>query len=565
MAGNAAALCRLEDFGMTDEISCATAILRTLMRNGVDTVFGLPGGQLNHFFDAMYDVKDQIRYVGSRHEQGAAYMAFGYAKSTGRVGVYAVVPGPGLLNTTAAICSAYANNTPVLCVTGQIPSKDLGKGIGHLHELPDQLATMRTLTKWAERIMRPEDAPRVVTDAFTQLLSGRRRPVCVETPTDIMGARAAITLLGPAIEASHPALNPDAVDKAAALLAASKRPVILVGGGAIHTKEELLELAMMLQAPVVAFRNGRGIVSDRHFLSQSFVAGYELWKTTDVVLGVGTRMEQQYLHWGTDADMKIIRVDIDAEELSRTGTPEIGIHGDARDAIGALIDALPKYLRHRSSRQEELWELKQSTRKSIDVIQPQMTWLDAIREALPDDGYFIDEITQVGFASWYGFPVFEPRHLITCGYQGTLGYGFATALGVKVAHPDKPVVSISGDGGFLFNVQELATAAQHKINLVSIVFNNNQYGNVKYHQEAWFGGRMLGADLKNPNFVKLAESFGVKGVKANTPQRLIRAMRAGFVHDGPTLIEVPVGAMARPWQFIIRPRVRGAETPDKAS
>jgi len=565
MAGNAAALCRLEDIGMTDEISCATAILRTLMRNGVDTVFGLPGGQLNHFFDAMYHVKDQIRYVGSRHKQGAAYMAFGYAKSTGRVGVYAVVPGPGLLNTTAAICSAYANNTPVLCVTGQIPSKDLGKGIGHLHELPDQLATMRTLTKWAERIMRPEDAPQVVTDAFTQLLSGRRRPVCIETPTDIMGARAAVTLLDPAIEARHPALNPDAIDLAATLLAASGRPVILVGGGANHAKEELLELAMMLQAPVVAFRNGRGIVSDRHFLSQSFVAGYELWKTTDVVLGVGTRMEQQYLHWGTDADMKIIRVDIDAEELTRNGTPDIGIHGDARDAIGALIDALPKYLRHRSSRQEELTELKQSTRKSIDVIQPQMTWLDAIREALPDDGYFVDEITQVGFASWYGFPVFEPRHLITCGYQGTLGYGFATALGVKVAHPDKPVVSISGDGGFLFNVQELATAAQHKINLVSVVFNNNQYGNVKYHQEAWFGGRMLGADLQNPDFVKLAESFGVKGVRANTPQQLIRAMRAGFADAGPTLIEVPVGTMARPWQFIIRPAARGAQSPGKLS
>ena len=550
---------------MTKEMSCAAAILHTLLRNGVDTVFGLPGGQLNHFFDAMHEAQDQVRYVGSRHEQGAAYMAFGYAKSTGRVGVYAVVPGPGLLNTTAAICSAYANNTPVLCVTGQIPSHDLGKGIGHLHELPDQLATMRTLTKWAERILRPQDAPRIVTTAFTQLLSGRRGPVCIETPTDIMGARATVALLDAAIGTPRPTLSLNEIDEAAALLAASRRPLILVGGGAIEASAEVLELATLLQAPVVAFRNGRGIVSDRHYLSQSFAAGYELWKTTDVVLGVGTRMEQQYLHWGTDDDLRIIRVDIDAAELTRNGAPAVSIHGDARDALRALLDALARHPRHHRSREDELTQLKRAMRKSIDVIQPQMTWLDAIREALPDDGYFVDEITQVGFASWYGFPVFEPRHLITCGYQGTLGYGFATALGVKVAHPDKPVVSISGDGGFLFNVQELATAAQYKIGLVSLVFNNNQWGNVKYHQQAWFGGRLLGADLQNPDFVKLAESFGIKGLRITTPQQLVSAMRDGFAHDVPTLIEIPVGTMARPWQFIIRPRIRGAESSKQTS
>lgn len=541
------------------EISCASAILQGLIRHGVDTVFGLPGGQLNHFFDAMHDERGRIRYVGSRHEQGAAYMAFGYSRSTGRVGTYTVVPGPGLLNTTAALCSAYANNEPVLCITGQIPSAAIGKGIGYLHELPDQLATMRTLTKWAERISRPQDASRVIDEAFRQLLSGRRRPVCIETPTDVMGMKTPLGAHQAHSVVQRPALDQDLINEAAALLAKSRQPVIVVGGGVADASEELLELATMLQAPVIAFRNGRGAISDRNPLSQTLVGGYELWKTADVAIGIGTRMEQQYLGWGVDSDLKVVRIDIDAEELTRLGQPAVGIHADAREAITALIDALPRHLSLRASREQEFVQLKHVAQTSIEAIQPQLTWLTAIREALPDEGYFVDEITQVGFASWYGFPVYQPRHLITCGYQGTLGYGFATALGVKVAHPDKPVVSISGDGGFLFNVQELATAAQYKLNLVAIVFNNDQFGNVKYHQEAWFGGKLIGADLVNPDFVKLAESFGVQGVRARTPQELQQAMRKGFASQGPTLIEVPVGKMARPWQFIIRSRVRGQQ------
>ena len=298
---------------MIREMSCATAILQTLISNGVDTVFGLPGGQLNHFYDAMYRTKDRIRYVGSRHEQGAAYMAFGYAKSTGKVGACAVVPGPGVLNTTAALCCAYANNERVLCITGQIPSAAIGKGVGYLHELPDQLATMRTLTKWAERIMRPEDAPCIIDAAFTQLLSGRPRPVCIETPTDIMGVVAPVHLHESGVEVSRPPLNQDLINEAAALLAGSRQPLVVVGGGAVSASAELMELATMLQAPVVAFRNGRGIISDRNAFSQTVVGGYELWKTADVVLGVGTRMEQQYLYWGVDSAMKIVRIDIDTQ------------------------------------------------------------------------------------------------------------------------------------------------------------------------------------------------------------------------------------------------------------
>jgi acetolactate synthase-1/2/3 large subunit len=196
---------------------------------------------------------------------------------------------------------------------------------------------------------------------------------------------------------------------------------------------------------------------------------------------------------------------------------------------------------------------KLAVARDIQKVQPQLAYLEAIREALPRDGIFCDEITQCGFASWYGFPIYRPRSHINCGYQGTLGYGFATALGVKVAHPDKPVVAIAGDGGFMFNVQELATAVQYKIGLVTVIFNSNSFTNVKRQQQEWFGNRIIASDLVNPDFVKLAQSFGAAGLRVNSPKELREALRKAFAEPGPTLIEVPVGQMASPWEFIILP------------
>ena len=537
-------------------LSGANALLQSLLINNVDTIFGLPGGQLDHFFDAMYHAGDAVRFVGSRHEQGAAYMAFGYAKSTGKVGTYTVVPGPGVLNTTAALCSAYANNSPVLCVTGQIPSEGIGSGIGYLHELPDQLATMRSLTKYAERIDHPSQAPEIVNEAFRQLKTGRPRPVSLEMPMDTMAQQAEVNLLPQFTAPDQTALDPDIIDDAAQMIAASKSPMIVVGGGALDAGQEVLELASMIQAPVVSFRNGRGIVSDRHYLAHTIAGGYELWKDTDLVIGIGSRMQPYLQEWKTDSDMKIIRIDIDPTEINRIQTADAGICTNAKVGVTALINALPKYLGKRASRQEELTALKTKIADDIQTIQPQLSYLDVLREELPDDGYLVDEITQVGFASWYGFPVYEPRHLITCGYQGTLGYGFATALGVKVAHPDKPVISISGDGGFMFNVQELATAAQYNIGLVTIVFNSGNFGNVKRQQKEWFGGRYIGSELKNPDFVSLAESFGIQGLKTESPDGLRPLLREALRHNGPSLIEVSVEEMTAPWKFIIREPAR---------
>lgn len=538
-------------------LSGADAILQSLIANDVDTIFGLPGGQLDHFFDAMYKSSDKVKLIGARHEQGAAYMAFGYARSTGKVGTYTVVPGPGVLNSTAAICSAYATDTPVLCVTGQIPSKSIGKGYGELHELPDQLATMKSLTKYAARIEAPSEAPAYVNNAFEALTSGRPRPVSLEMPMDIMAEEAEVGLL-PKFKNDPLAADPDQIKAAAKAIATAKQPLIVVGGGAMHAAEEVLQLAEMMQAPVSSFRSGRGIVSDEHYLGVNLPTGYKLWGKADVVIGIGTRLQLQQQYWGTDADMKIVRIDIDPEEIDRINTPEVGVVADAKVALAALIPELEKHIDIRASREDELLTLKASTRAAIEGVQPQMSYLDVIREELPRDGIFCDEITQVGYTSWYGLPVYKPRQLITCGYQGTLGYGYATALGVKVAHPDKAVISIAGDGGFLFTATELATAVQYGIGLVTIVFNNNKFLNVQRQQNDWFGGRKIASDLHNPDFVKFAESFGAAAYRTNSPEGLRGLIRKGLEHNGPTIIEVTVEKdMETPWKHIITPPNRG--------
>ena len=273
------------------------AIARQLIANGVDTVFGLPGAQMYPFFDALQQRSDAIRTYGARHEQGTAYMAFGYARSTGRPGVCSVVPGPGLLNATAALATAMGANAPVLCVTGQVPSQFIGRGRGHLHELRDQLATIRGLVKWAERIERPADAPRIVNEAFRQMLSGRPGVVCIEMAWDVMASQEQVTQLPPAtIETAHPP-SEMAIEAAAAILAHAKNPMIFTGSGAQHAHVEITALAEALNAPVTAFRGGRGVVGNDHPLGLTCAAAMKLWPACDAVVGIGTRLELPYMRW----------------------------------------------------------------------------------------------------------------------------------------------------------------------------------------------------------------------------------------------------------------------------
>ena len=543
---------------MTDPMMTGgEAVVRALIAQGVDTVFGLPGIQNDWLYNAFFDARDRIRIIHTRHEQGAAYMALGHSLATGRPSVYNVVPGPGFLNSTAALSTAYALNAPVLCLTGQIPSASIGKAQGILHEIPDQLGVIRSLTKWAARIESPAEAPGLVAEAFRQLQSGRSRPVGLEVPMDVLERRAAVPPLDVRLPAEYPAVDLDLIDQAAKRLAGSKRPLIFVGGGAQGVSAEVKELAEILQAPVVAHRTGHGVLDSRHYLSMVQPEAHPLWKGADVVLAIGTNLRVPLQSWGTDDDLTVIRIDVDSAAHGRIQAPAIAITARAEDALAPLIEGVARAAPRRASREEEMRSLGLAWRAACSFLAPQREFLTVIREELGEDGIFVEELTQVGFSARAIFPVYHPRTFITTGYQGTLGFGFPTALGVKVARPDVPVIAVAGDGGFMFTIPELATAVQHGIPVVTIVFNNGQYGNVQQMQRQLYGNRVIATDLVNPDFVKLAEAFGAAAYRATSASELKISIRAALDTGWPAVIDVPVGDLPDVDRFRRLPRIRG--------
>lgn len=527
-------------------------IADALIAHGVDTVFGIPGAHMYDLNDALARRNNTLRFVTTRHEQGAGYMAFGYAKSTGRVGTYTVVPGPGVLNSGAALCTAYGANAPVLCLTGNIMSHLIGQGRGQLHELSDQLALLRGLTKWAERINHPSEAGTVMAQAFQQLRSGRVRPVAVETPWDVFGQRAAVRAVEMLAPVPPPLPDPDSVQAAAQLIAAARKPLIMVGAGAVHAGDEILELAQRLQAPVTAHRSGKGIVGEHLPYGLSMGAAYDWWQDCDLLIGIGSRLELQHMRWRwMPPGLKTLRIDIDPTEMVRL-KPTVGLVTDAALGTRALLQALDGLLPAQTSRLEALNACKQRDLAALQSLQPQVSYLQTIRDVLPRDGFFVEEIAQIGFAARLAFPVYGPRQYVTCGYQDNLGFGFNTALGVKVANPDKVVISVNGDGGFMFGVQELATAVQYGINVIAVVFDNASFGNVRRDQTERYDSRFIGAELRNPDFVKLAESFGARAERVSSPAGLRGALERSIAADVPAVIVVQSerGSDASPWPFL---------------
>lgn len=532
--------------------SAAQAIVDSLIAHGVTMIFGIPGVHTYKLFDALYERRREIQFIGTRHEQGAAYMAYGFAKSTGRVGVYTCVPGPGVLNTTAALCTAYAANAPVLCLTSEIPAADMGRGFGILHELPDQLATLRSLTKWSERIDHPTQVSQIMAEAFGKMTGGRPGPVALECPWDTLGLTALTESSVRAQALDPPAADPSAVESAAKLIRASKRPMIMVGGGAADAASEIAKFAELIQAPVTAHRSGRGIVSEDTPYGLGLAGAYIAWPDTDLLIAIGTRMELQYLRWRKfPPNLKILRIDIDPRELIRRPC-DVGLLTDAALGVRALNGALAGWDLSRPSRAASLAARKSQARADYESVQPQVAYLDVIREALPRDGFFVEEICQVGFTARFALPTYLPRTYVSCGYQDNLGFGFMTALGVKLANPDRVVISVSGDGGFMFGVQELATAVQNQIRLISIVFNNRSFGNVLRDQKTVFNGHFIGERLTNPDFVKLAQSFSAKAYRASNPAELKLVLTSALNDSGPVVIEIPSepGSEASPWPFL---------------
>ena len=538
------------------DMSAGEATAATLLAHGLDTVYALPGVHNDHLFDAFQRAGDALRVVHTRHEQGAAYMALGAALATGKPQTYVVVPGPGLLNSAAALLTAYGMNAPVLALIGQIPAAAIGRGFGHLHEIRDQAGIVARLVDHSARIGGPAEASAKVAKAIASMSHGRPGPAALECAMDVWGKRGAVALVPPVPERA-PRIDEDAVRAAAKLLGKAKRVLIVAGGGAQDASPEVTLLSDMLQAPVLAYRRGRGVLDGRSAFSVTLPLGRDLWGEADAVLGVGTRLLNPMTQWGVDRDLQIVRVDADREEPARLHKPKVALIGDAAPVLRRLINALEKYNSRRPSRRDEMQQHQAKLRDRLGKIGPQLAFVDVIRAELPEDGIYVDEVTQVGFAARLAFPAYRPRTFLSPGYQDNLGWGYATALGAQHARPNVPVLSINGDGGFLYTGNELATAMRHRIPLVAVVFTDGAFGNVRRIQQEQFGNRVIASDLANPDFVKYAESFGAAGRRARTPAELGTALKAAFAAREPTLIEVPVGPMPSPWEFIHMPRVRG--------
>jgi acetolactate synthase-1/2/3 large subunit len=526
----------------------AEALVAALKRYEVKVMFGIPGVQIVDALDAVYR-EGGIRWISTRHEQTSAYMAFGYAKTTGRTGVAMVLPGPGALNTTAAVGTAYAAGVPVLVISGQIGSEFFGQHRRVLHELDAQLDIFSHLTGWSRRASRAEEIPELAGEALRRLTGAPFRPVELEIPVDLW-ARQADMKIPPA--AKIPPLSPDlvAVEQAAALLRRAARPLILTGSGAVDA--DITRLAETLNAAVVMTTEGQGVIDPGHPLC---AGNYTLWrhpvfKQADTILVVGSRLKVAgSIRLEQGPGQYIIRIDHDREELERGYPGGSVIHADAGLAVEALAEACTGG--HSAWTHEEIAGMRNEIRKRFETAAPlQMGIIDAIRRVLPPDGILVPDITNLGFWCDIAYPVARPRTYVDSSYFGTLGYAFPTALGAKIGNPDKPVVAISGDGGFPYASAELATAVQEGINVVTLLFSDDAYGTVSGMQRRRFEGRCIGDKLHNPDYAAFTASFGAIGMRLSSSDDLGNKLEEALEADRPVVIECPVPSMPTTWDVL---------------
>src|SRR5882724_898947 len=520
-----------------------------LQREGVRVVFGLPGVQLYGAMAALRDEKD-IRFILTRHEQATTYMADGYARAGGGVGVALVVPGPGVLNAGAGLSTAYSCSSPVFLVAGQVPKRYLGKDVGVLHEINEQLDVVKPVTKWRKRVLEVSEIPAAVQEAFRQLKTGRPRPVHLEIPPDTLEDEGEAELLPPVTVTRTAAPDAD-IERAARVLLDGTRPIIYAGGG-VHASgahEALTAVAEYLQAGVVQSAEGKGSVSDQSDLA----LGAALWPknplreyldAADTILVVGSRCAVAAFQ----PNQKIVQLDVDAEEIGRNHSVAVGLVGDARLTLERLLERLRTDAPPKPSRKREREQLRDAL-TAMDTQEPNHSILASLRAGTPEDAIVIAGMTQIGYYSRPFWPVYRPRTYLTSSYSGNLGFEYPTALGAKVAQPDRAVVAICGDGGFMYNAQEMSTAVKYGINVVAVVFNDEAYGNVARDlDEAW--GGTWEADFRNPDFMKLADAYGVAGIRVEKPTEVGDAVKKALALNRPALIEVRVGRMPRPPFFM---------------
>ena len=538
------------------QMTTAQALVRSLVREGVEVVFGLPGVQIMDVYDAFYH-EPGIRLITTRHEQTAAYMADGYSRSTGKIGAALVVPGPGLLNAAAGIGTAYASSSPVLLLAGQVESYNIGKGAGAVHEVVDQLDVVKNITKWRSTIMEPAEAPEAVHEAMKQLQTGRPRPVALEVPSDVLAQSADVDLLEPEVFAKQ-GPTADAVESALDILSQAERPIIWAGGGInlAGANEELTKLAEALNAAVIVTAEGKGAIAENHpnYVGPYYYShgpGHRVVPQGDAILAVGTRLHFfNPVSWSFKPDQPIIHVDVDPEELGRNWPEEVSICADAKPALQALLHGIKGRGNKSQWTAEEIAHRRALDYQDTKAKAPdQVRIIESIRAELEDDAVLISGISSIGYWSHLAFPVLAPRSYLNTSYFATLGYAFPTGLGAKVGNPDRQVVVVTGDGGFMYGLPDLATAVQEGINSVTVVFNDGALGASLRDQQVRYKGRVIGTRLQNPNFAATAEAFGAVGVRLEHYDQLGEALGDALKLDEPVIIDCPIESWTPPFQI----------------
>ncbi len=527
----------------------AQAAIATLRAHGVKTIFGIPGVHTLSLYDEMR-VEPGLRHILARHEQGAGFMAEGYARVSGQVGVVCTITGPGVTNVATPVASAYSDSIPLLVISTGLPRAAAGNQRGALHELKHQLGVMESLAGWTRAIDFVEEIPTALYDAMRALRAGRARGAYLQIPLDLLYLEAEMEI--PEVAPFMPTQpSTKAISAAAHLLREAQRPLIIAGAGVTMSgaNDQLLMLAELLNAPVLLGPKSHDVLPSTHPLVIA-TTGYNftpalnpLTQASDAVLVVGSKLGSMRTGGGRLAlPANLVQIDIDPAEIGRNYPASVKVAADARLALEALLheldDASPT---ERPSRAEEIAATREAlARHTSRLFGEAVTLLDGVRAGLPREGIVVADMTMLGYASAAYLPVYEPRTYIHPTELCTIGCGLPTAIGARVAAPERPVVALCGDGGFLLNVGELATAVQEKIDIVIVLFNDSTYTAVKNSQSTRYGGRYFSTDLIAPDYVALARAFGAEGVCAHDAHELELELSAALHRPGTTLIEVPL-------------------------
>jgi thiamine pyrophosphate-dependent acetolactate synthase large subunit-like protein len=521
----------------------ADLLVEGLVSWGVRQLFGMPGSHST----AIYDAIRRNGTIGTtliRNEQAGAFAADGYARVTGKPGVVCTTAGPGATNALTGVAECWADSIPILLLAGQVNSDALDHECGNYHEI-DLEGIFRPATQWCGTVRRHADIPRLLGRAFQAMTVGRPRPAALFLPQDLMRSACPDAIEAPAFSPRpEPAVPADAILRAAEILAKAERPIILAGGGALWSgAADVVELlARTLAAPVVTTLNGKGLLDERNpfsFGHARSARARHLWPHADLVLAIGCRFTEVMTDWRRISVPKnLIQIDLDPEQIGMNHPVVVGIVADARTALNALVSALPG-VRQRDG-WGKLWEDARAARP------PKPEWLiDTLREALPSDVPVFTDACEMGYRMQTDWPAYGQRRFFYPSNFITLGWAFPAAIGAAVASAGTPVLSLSGDGGFVMTAQELATAVRYHLRLIALVHNDSTYGAIKNIQKRAHEERYLDVDLNNPDFLQLAAAYGVPGSRVHGPDELREAVRVALDRDGPTLIEVP-----DQWRFL---------------